>query len=214
MNDTAQVTDCALLPIFDRYGLTVQPCGAALATGCPNSHRWWPRHPQEDSHVPYILRWEGHGVYRRFFGVVSSAEFREAYEEMTADLRYQCIRYIISDYLEAVPGPDLTATFMGRVERLARLEYECGPDIVHATVASGEEMLAHVRYFESQPLAPYPEATFASPAAARTWIASNPRPAWRSASPPARHPGPADMRIRRESAREPEPVERAGGAAG
>ena len=134
--------------------------------------------------MPYRLRWEGHGVYRRFFGVVSSAEFREAYEEMTGDLRYECIRYIISDYLEAEPGPDLTDTFLGRIEQQARLEYDCGPDIVHATVADGEKMLTHIRYFESLPLAPYPEATFATRADARTWIASNPRPAWRRASPP------------------------------
>lgn len=134
--------------------------------------------------MPYTLRWEGHGVYRRFFNVVSSVEFREAYEEMTGDLRYECVRYIISDYLEAEPGADLTATFIGRVEKLARLEYDCGPDIVHATVAKGTAMLAHVMQFESLPLAPYPEATFATVSEARRWIASNPRPAWRGASPP------------------------------
>ena len=132
--------------------------------------------------MPYRLRWEGHGVYRRFFGVVSSAEFGAAHAEMTGDLRYECIRYIISDYREAEPGPDLTDTFLGRVEQLERLEYDHGPDIVHATVAAGEKMLAHIRYFESLPLAPYPEATFAALADARGWIASNPRPAWRSAS--------------------------------
>jgi len=117
--------------------------------------------------------------------VVSSAEFGAAHAEMTGDLRYECIRYIISDYREAEPGPDLTDTFLGRVEQLERLEYDHGPDIVHATVAAGEKMLAHIRYFESLPLAPYPEATFAALADARGWIASNPRPAWRSASPAA-----------------------------
>jgi len=76
---------------------------------------------------------------------------------MKDDLRYECTRYIISDFLEAEPGPD----------------------IVHATVGSGEPMLAHVRYFESMPLAPYPEATFETVQDARRWIASNPRPAWR-----------------------------------
>ncbi len=74
---------------------------------------------------------------------------------------------------------------VGRVEQLARLQYDCGPDIVHATVAGGDPMLAHVRYFESLPLAPYPEATFATVEDARGWIARNPRPAWRSASPQA-----------------------------
>ena len=47
--------------------------------------------------MPYRLRWEGHGVYRRFFGVISAAEFLGAYQEMIGDLRYEGIRYIISD---------------------------------------------------------------------------------------------------------------------
>jgi hypothetical protein len=34
--------------------------------------------------------------------------------------------------------------------------------------------------FESLPLAPYPEATFATIAQARSWISGNPRPAWRA----------------------------------
>ncbi|HVN42806.1 MAG TPA: hypothetical protein VMT50_08465 [Steroidobacteraceae bacterium] len=131
--------------------------------------------------MPYRLRWEGHGVYRRFHGVVSSAEFREAYKEMTSDLRYCGTRYIISDYLEAEPGADLTETFVGRIEQLARLEYDSGPDIVHATVAGGERMLEHVLSFESQSLAPFPEATFATVEQARQWIVSNPRPGWRTA---------------------------------
>ena len=136
----------------------------------------------EDSHVAYRLRWEGHGVYRRFFDVVSATEFRQAYEEMAGDLRYGGTRYIISDYLDAEPGSDLTDTFLGRVEQLARLQYGSGPDIVHAAVASGA-MLAHVRSYETLPMAPYPEATFATVGEARQWIAANPRPAWRTARP-------------------------------
>jgi len=129
--------------------------------------------------VAYRLRWEGHGVYRRFFDVVSATEFREAYEEMTGDLRYGGARYIISDYLDARPGSDLTDTFVGRVEQLTRLQYGGGPDIVHAAVATGD-MLAHVRSYETLPLAPYPEATFATVDEARRWIARNPRPGWRT----------------------------------
>jgi hypothetical protein len=132
--------------------------------------------------VAYRLHWEGHGVYRRFFDVVSAAEFREAYDEMVRDLRYGGTRYIVSDYLGAEPGSDLTDTFIGRLERLARLEYGNGPDIVHATVATGE-MLAHVRSYEALPLAPFPEATFSTVDEARQWIVCNPRPAWRAMRP-------------------------------
>ena len=117
--------------------------------------------------MPYKLRWEGHGVYRRFFGVVSSAEFREAYEEMKGDLRYECIRYIISDYLEAEPGPDLTDTFLGRVEQLAATRVRLWSRHRARDGRHGEKMLEHVRSFESLPLAPYPEATFATVADAR-----------------------------------------------
>jgi hypothetical protein len=79
----------------------------------------------------------GHGVYRRFFDVVSATEFREAHEDMTRDLRYDSTRYITSDYRDAEVGSDLTDTFLGRVEQLARLQYGNGPDIVHAAVATG-----------------------------------------------------------------------------
>ena len=143
--------------------------------------------------MAYRLRWEGHGVYRRFFGVVSATEFREAYEEMTRDLRYDSTRYIISDYLDAEPGPDLTDTFLGRVEQLARLQYGSGPDIVHATVATGD-MLEHVRSYEALPLAPYPEATFATVVDARQWVVGNPRPAWRTVGPKVALAGASKVR--------------------
>ena len=58
--------------------------------------------------MPYRIRWEGHGVYRRFFGVITLAEFRAANKEMRTDVRYDGIRYIISDYLEAQPAADIT----------------------------------------------------------------------------------------------------------
>ena len=132
--------------------------------------------------MAYRLRWEGHGVYRRFFDVVSATEFRKAYDEMVRDIRYADTRYIISDYLGAEPSSDLTDTFLGRVEQLARVQYGSGPDIVHATVATGD-MLAHVRSYEALPLAPYPEATFVSVAEARQWIVGNPRPAWHTVRP-------------------------------
>lgn len=129
--------------------------------------------------MAYVLRWEGHGVYRRFHGEVTSVEFRDAYFEMTGDLRYEGTRYIISDYLDATPGQGLTETFVGRIEQLTRLQYDCGPDIVHATVARGEKILSHVCCFESMPMAPFPEATFTTVDEARRWVAGNPRPAWR-----------------------------------
>lgn len=128
--------------------------------------------------MPYRLRWEGHGVYRRFFGVVSAAEFLQAYEEMTCDLRYEGIRYIISDYLDARPGPDLTERDLKAFAELERLRFYDSPDTVQAMVATDPKTLAYVRYYESLRVSPYCMGTFATVADARQWIASNPRQGW------------------------------------
>jgi hypothetical protein len=129
--------------------------------------------------MPYRIRWEGHGVYRRFFGVFTLAEFKEAYEEMCSDVRYEGIRYIISDYLEGQPGPDFTEQDLKAFAELERLRYYDSPDTVQAMVATDPKTLAYVKYYESLRLSPYCMKDFATVAEARTWIASNPRRGWR-----------------------------------
>jgi hypothetical protein len=128
--------------------------------------------------MPYRIRWEGHGVYRRFFGVITLAEFRDAYEEMCSDVRYEGIRYIISDYLEGQPGPDFTEKDLREFAEVERLRYYDSPDTVQAMVATDPRTLAYVRYYESLRVSPYCMADFATVAEARHWIASNPRLDW------------------------------------
>jgi hypothetical protein len=139
--------------------------------------------------MPYTLRWEGHGVYRRFFGVISAAEFLQAYEEMCEDPRYDGIRYLISDYLEAEPGPDITERDLKAFAELERLRFYDSPDTVQATVATSPKTLAYVRYYESLRISPYCMGTFSTVAEAREWIASNPRQQWRRPRPGSTHAG-------------------------
>lgn len=91
--------------------------------------------------MPYRIRWEGHGVYRRFFGVLTLAEFKDAYEEMCSDVRYEGIRYIISDYLEGQPGPDFTEQDLTAFAELERLRYYDSPDTVQAIVATDPKIV-------------------------------------------------------------------------
>lgn len=128
--------------------------------------------------MPYRIRWEGHGVYRRFFGVITLAEFREANKEMRTDVRYEGIRYIISDYLEAQPAPDITERDLKAYAELERLYFFSSPDTVHAIVAEDPKVVTLARYYESLRLSPYCVADFATVAEARGWIASNPRLGW------------------------------------
>jgi len=128
--------------------------------------------------MPYRLRWEGHGVYRRFFGVYTLAEFKEAYETMCSDVRYEGIRYIISDYLEGQPDPDFTKRELKAFAELERLRYFDSPDTVQAMIATDPRTLAYVKYYESLRVSPHCMKDFATIAEARAWIASNPRQGW------------------------------------
>ena len=129
--------------------------------------------------MPYRIRWEGYGVYRRFHGLVTQVDFDEANEEMMRDLRYPGIRYIISDYLDAEAGSGLTELSLELYGRKERLHVAESPDIVRASVAVDAEVLTFLQYRDVAELAPYPYAVFPTVAEARTWIANNPRPAWR-----------------------------------
>jgi hypothetical protein len=131
--------------------------------------------------MPYRVRWEGHGVYRRFFGIVSPQDFKDAYEEITSDVRYQGVRYIISDYLEAQWSPAATEHEVSDFAALERRKFYSDPDIVNASVATDLGILEHIRYYESLNVSPYPSGVFSTVADARKWIASNPRLGWPSA---------------------------------
>jgi len=102
---------------------------------------------RETTTMPYRIRWEGHGVYRRFFGVITLAEFREANKEMRSDVRYEGIRYIISDYLEAQPAPDITERDLKAYARQERVHFFGSPDIVQAFVTTDPKNVTLARYY-------------------------------------------------------------------
>jgi hypothetical protein len=128
--------------------------------------------------MPYRIRWEGHGVYRRFFGVITLEEFGAANREMRSDVRYEGIRYIISDYLEAQPAAEITERDLRAYARQERVHFYDSPDIVKAIVATDPKNVTFARYYESLGVSPYCTADFATVADARGWIASNPRRGW------------------------------------
>jgi hypothetical protein len=128
--------------------------------------------------MAYRVRWEGHGVYRRFYGTVSPSDLKAACLEIAADPRYENIRYVLSDFLEAQPVPDFTEREAAALLRLELNMFFDSPDIVNAAVASDDKVLACVPYAASARLAPCPFGVFSSVAEARNWIAANPRLAW------------------------------------
>src|SRR5512139_4127316 len=123
--------------------------------------------------MPYRIRWEGHGVYRHFFGVFTLAEFKDAYEEMRSDVRYPYIRYMISDYLDGQPGPDITEGDLKTFAELEWLRFYDSPDTVQANVVTDPKTEVYVKYYESLCISPHCMSHFATVAEARDWIARN-----------------------------------------
>jgi hypothetical protein len=133
--------------------------------------------------MPYRIRWEGHGVYRRFFGVVTLKEIRDAYEEMIRDVRFEGMRYIISDFLEATADDAFSEAALRPYAETERLRYYDSPDTVHAMVATDPKALRYVRYYQSMRISPYCMKDFRTVAEARHWIAGHPRLGWNPPSP-------------------------------
>ena len=134
--------------------------------------------------MPYRIRWEGHGIYRRFYGVITRAEIRDADEEMCGDIRYERIRYIVSDYLEAQPGSDVTEKDVKEQAELERQRFYDSPDTVRAMVATDPRTVAYFQFYKSLRISPHCVENFATLSEARRWIASNPRLGW-SRPPPS-----------------------------
>lgn len=127
--------------------------------------------------MAYRIRWEGHGVYRRFFGVVTLDELREACDEMCRDVRYEGIRYLISDYLEGRLDPSVGEQDLKAFAKLERRRLCDNPDTVHALVARDPRLVAYARYYESLDVSPCCVEDFAAVEDARHWIATHPRQA-------------------------------------
>jgi hypothetical protein len=125
--------------------------------------------------MPYRIRWEGRGVYKQFFGLLSPAYVKDAYNEVTDDPRYEHVRYVLSDYLEARPNAGGLEPDVAEFAELERHRLYSSPDLVSATVATDPQILGHIRLFEGLQVSPYPIGIFPTVADARKWIASNPR---------------------------------------
>ena len=87
-------------------------------------------------------------------GVITLAEFREANKEMRTDVRYEGIRYIISDYLEAQPAPDITERDLKAYAELERLYFYSSPDTVHAIVATDPKAVTLASHRTLPPCSP------------------------------------------------------------
>jgi len=125
--------------------------------------------------MSYRIRWEGHGIYERFFGILTEEDYATSHNDMCSDIRFASVRYVIADCLEVQPAAEVGDAATAKQAQMARLEYFSTPDVIYAVVAIDEHVRRQASYFKALMRSLYPVGVFSTVAEARAWIAANPR---------------------------------------
>lgn len=126
----------------------------------------------------FELQWEHRGVVKRYFGQVSGAELIAPVVATEADERFDNLRYVINDFLDA-KSVACTQAVIDEIASLDAGAAATNPNIRIAVVAVQPEVIEIVARYLKASAGAYPTRTFATMAEARAWAAS-PSPGWRT----------------------------------
>lgn len=87
--------------------------------------------------MSYKNIWEEHGVYRKYNDKVTGKEIRQAIEEVEGNVRFELVRYVISDFLE-VTEQNVTPRDIEIFAAIDKAASITNPDIKVAIVATDE----------------------------------------------------------------------------
>ena len=124
--------------------------------------------------MPHSLHWEDAGVYVRFEGTVTADELVGVYDEVARDFRSDSIRYVITDYLGAVPSLDMTRTDVLGFAALERGASYSNATVWRAAIATDPSVIQFLEFFRSLRVSPDPFRIVPSLEAAHEWLATHP----------------------------------------
>jgi hypothetical protein len=119
----------------------------------------------------YELHWEDRGVVKRYFGQVSSEELLAPVVATEADKRFDTLRFVINDFLEAKS----VAFTQADIDLIAAHDMGAAatnPNIKVAVVAAQPEVIDLVQRYMQVAVRAYPTSIFSTMAEARAWIAA------------------------------------------
>jgi hypothetical protein len=119
----------------------------------------------------YEQHWEDRGVVKRYFGQVSSEELLAPVIATEADERFDRLRFVINDFLDAKS----VAFTQADIEAIAAHDRGAAltnPYIKVAVVAAQPEVIALVRRYMQAAALAYPTSIFSTMADARAWVAA------------------------------------------
>jgi len=120
--------------------------------------------------MPYEITWERRGVYRRYFGRLTDAEFIGAVVEVEGSPRFYDIRYAILDFLEMEEFVVRNESFLEETAALNFAAAMSNPNIKVAVVAVSPVVLRLAEQYKAHALRPYTTEVFSTLAEARTWV--------------------------------------------
>jgi hypothetical protein len=124
--------------------------------------------------MPYELSWEPQGVCRRYFGHVLIEERSRSFDLICSDLRFDALRYTVTDYLE-VESYEVTDDATEEIAARHIGALMTNPQIVIAAVAVDPRVVAAIRHFIDLGFIAQPYGVFSTMAEARAWIATHQR---------------------------------------
>ena len=119
----------------------------------------------------YELHWEDRGVVKRYFGQVSSEELVAPVVATEADKRFDTLRFVINDFLEAKS----VAFTQADIDLIAAHDMGAAatnPNIKVAVVAAQPEVIDLVQRYMQVAVRAYPTSIFSTMAEARAWVAA------------------------------------------
>ncbi len=119
----------------------------------------------------YELHWEDRGVVKGYFGQVSSEELLAPVVATEADERFDTLRFVINDFLEAKS----VAFTQADIDAIAAHDMGAAvtnPHIKVAVVATQPEVIDLVQRYMQAAVRAYPTSIFSTMAEARAWVAA------------------------------------------
>ena len=124
----------------------------------------------------YELRWEENGVVKRYLGQVSGEELLAPVLATEADARFDTLRFVINDFLEAT-GVAFTQADIDAIAAHDMGAALTNPNIKVAVVATQPEVIDLVQRYMQTSAQAYPTSIFSTMAEARAWV-STPVAGW------------------------------------
>lgn len=121
--------------------------------------------------MPYRITWEPDGVYRRYFGDVSIAQRRASLLAISADHRFDALRYAITDYLD-VAAYEATPESTAEIAAMHIGPLFTNPQLLIVAVVDRPDILASIHEFMRYGFIKAPYRIFGTLPEARAWLAT------------------------------------------